>query len=137
MPPTSPSDGGTSPPSEPGATVIPLSAVGALADISMVEFFLGMALSRRAPQSLGELAAELSVWFDRPVRARALKAPLEAMLGRGWVAPGTGTYTLSDAGTAALTPFTHALVRMLDGGRRLIDLAVFMSLIKEFERSGS
>ena len=136
MPPTSPSDGGTSPPSEPGATVIPLSVVGALADISMVEFFLGMALSRRAPQSLGELAGELSVWFDRPVRARALKAPLEAMLGRGWVPPGAGTYTLSEAGTAALTPFTHALVRMLDGGRRLLDVAVFMSLIKEFERSG-
>ncbi|MBS0475170.1 MAG: hypothetical protein JSR28_08475 [Proteobacteria bacterium] len=116
---------------------MPLSAVGALADISMVEFFLGMALSRRAPQGVGELAAELSVWFDRPVRARALKGPLDAMLGRGWVAQGCGTYTLSETGTAALTPFTHALVRMLDGGRRLLDLAVFMSLIKEFERSGS
>lgn len=137
MPPTSRNGGGTSPPSAPGATVIPLSAVGALADISMVEFFLGMALSRRAPQSSGELAAEVSVWFDRPVRARALKAPLEAMLGRGWVAPDAETYTLSEAGTAALTPFTHALVRMLDGGRRLLDLAVSMSLIKEFERSGS
>ncbi|MFQ3896858.1 hypothetical protein [Sphingobium sp. R-7] len=137
MPPTSRNGGGTSPPSAPGATVIPLSAVGALADISMVEFFLGMALSRRAPQSSGELAAELSVWFDRPVRARALNGPLDAMLGRGWVAPDAGTYTLSEAGTAALTPFTHALVRMLDGGRRLLDLAVFMSLIKEFERSGS
>ena len=137
MPPTSRNGGGASPPSEPGAKIVPLSAVGALADMSMVEFCLGMALSRRAPQSSGELAAELSVWFDRQVRARALKAPLEAMLGRGWIAPGTGTYTLSEAGTAALTPFTHALVRMLDGGRRLLDLAVFMSLIKEFERSGS
>ncbi|WP_214647788.1 hypothetical protein [Novosphingobium aerophilum] len=125
------------PPSEPGATVIPLSAVGALADMSVVEFCLGMALSRRAPQSAGELAAELSAWFDRQVRSRAIKAPLEAMLGRGWVAHGCGTYTLSETGTAALTPFTHALVRMLDGGRRLLDLAVFMSLIKEFERSGS
>lgn len=137
MPPTSRNGGGTMPPSAPGATVIPLSAVGALTDISMVEFFLGMALSRRAPQSVGELAAELSAWFDRPVRARALKAPLDAMLGRGWIALGAGIYTLSEAGTAALTPFTHALVRMLDGGRRLLDLAVFMSLIKEFERSGS
>lgn len=137
MPPTSRNGGGRMPPSRPGATVVPLSAVGVLADMSMVEFCLGMALSRRAPQSAGELAAEVSAWFDRPVRARSLKAPLEAMLGRGWLAPDAGTYTLSDAGTAALTPFTHALVRMLDGGRRLLDLAVFMSLIKEFERSGS
>lgn len=137
MPPTSRNGGGTSPPSEPGATVVPLGAVGALADLSVVEFCLGMALARRAPQSASDLAAELSAWFDRPVRARALRAPLEAMLGRGWVAPDAGTYTLSEAGTAALTPFTHALVRMLDGGRRLLDLAVFMSLIKEFERSGS
>lgn len=137
MPPTSRNAAGTSPPSEPGAKVVPLSAFGAIADMSMVEFCLGIALSRRAPQSAGELATEVSAWFDRPVRARALKAPLEAMLGRGWVAPDAETYTLSEAGTAALTPFTHALVRMLDGGRRLLDLAVFMSLIKEFERSGS
>ncbi|SLK08119.1 hypothetical protein SAMN06295987_107124 [Novosphingobium mathurense] len=137
MPPTSRNGGGRMPPSAPGATVVPLSAVGALADMSMVEFCLGMALARRAPQSAGELAAEVSAWFDRPVRPRALNAPLDAMLGRGWVAPGAGTYTLSEAGLAALTPFTHALVRMLDGGRRLLDLAVFMSLIKDFERSGS
>ena len=137
MPPTSRNGGGSSPPSAPGAKVVPLSAFGAIADMSMVEFCLGMALSRRAPQSAGELAAEVSAWFDRPVRSRAIKAPLEAMLGRGWVAPDAETYTLSEAGTAALTPFTHALVRMLDGGRRLLDLAVFMSLIKEFERSGS
>lgn len=33
--------------------------------------------------------------------------------------------------------FYSALVRMLDGERRLLDVAVFMSLIKEFERSGA
>ena len=48
-----------------------------------------------------------------------------------------GTYTLSETGTEALRGFYSALVRMLDGGRRLLDVAVFMSLIKEFERSGS
>ena len=70
----------------------------------------------------------------------ARKSVVSGRLGpsaRGWASLEAGTYTLSEAGAAALTPFTHALVRMLDGGRRLLDLAVFMSLIKEFERSGS
>jgi hypothetical protein len=48
-----------------------------------------------------------------------------------------GTYTIAEAGSEALSGFYSALVRLLDGGRRLLDVAVFMSLIKEFERSGS
>ena len=137
MLPTSREGEGPAPSSRPTGHVVALNAVGALADMSVVEFCLGMALARRSPQTTGELAAEISLWFDRRVRAPTLKTPLEALLGRGWVAFDAGVYCLSEAGTAALTPFTHALVRMLDGGRRLLDVAVFMSLIKEFERSGS
>ena len=62
---------------------------------------------------------------------------LQALLGRDWAALDVGAYSSREAVSYALIHFTHALVRMLDGDRHLLDLAVFTSLIKEFERSGS
>ena len=120
-----------------GARVVALSDVGAPTDMTVLEFCVGMALARRGSLTAREIAGEISTWLDKPVRCRALNSQLKAIAARGWARLEAGTYTLSEAGTEALRGFYSALVRMLDGGRRLLDVAVFMSLIKEFERSGS
>ena len=119
------------------ARVVALSDVGVTADMTVLEFCVGMALARRGSLTAREIAGEVSTWLDKPVRCRALNGQLKAMAARDWASLEAGTYTLSEAGSEALRGFYSALVRMLDGGRRLLDVAVFMSLIKEFERSGS
>ena len=119
------------------AHVISLSDVGVATDMTGLEFCVGMALARRGSLTAREIADEVSTWLDKPVRCRALSGQLKAIAARGWASLEAGTYTLSETGTEALRGFYSALVRMLDGGRRLLDVAVFMSLIKEFERSGS
>lgn len=120
-----------------GASVVALSDVGVAIDMTVLEFCVGMALARRGSLTAREIAGEVSTWLNRPVRCQALGGQLKAISARGWASLEAGTYTLSEAGTEALRGFYSALVRMLDGGRRLLDVAVFMSLIKEFERSGS
>jgi hypothetical protein len=119
------------------ARVVALSDVGAVIDMTVLEFCVGMALARRGSLTAREIAGEVSIWLDKPVRCRVLNGQLRAIAARGWASLEAGTYTLSEAGIEALRGFYSALVRMLDGGRRLLDIAVFMSLIKEFERSGS
>jgi hypothetical protein len=140
MPRTSPEPGRNRPKHAampPTASVVTLSDFGAVADISVLEFCVGMALARHGPLTAREVAAELSLWLGKPVPSRALQRQLKALSSRGWARLDAGTYTLLEVGSEALRGFYSALVRMLDGGRRLLDVAVFMSLIKEFERSGS
>jgi hypothetical protein len=136
MPRTSP-ELDRNPVPELGARVVAFGAYDAAPDLTVLEFCIGMALARKGPLTARGIAAEISAWFDHPVRARSLSAQLDAIVGRGWARLEAGTYTIADAGSEALSGFYCALVRLLDGGRRLLDVAVFMSLVKEFERSGS
>ncbi|MGE8134898.1 hypothetical protein ACQKO5_14945 [Novosphingobium subterraneum] len=136
MPRTSP-EPARNPVPESGARVVAFGAYDAAPDLTVLEFCVGMALARKGPLTARGIAAEISAWFDHPVRARSLSAQLDAIVRRGWARLEAGTYTIADAGSEALSGFYCALVRLLDGGRRLLDLGVFMSLIKEFERSGS
>jgi hypothetical protein len=106
--------------------------------MTVLEFCVGMALARKGPLTASGIAAEISAWFDHPVRARSLGAQLDAIVRRGAGRGSRREPTRSPKPEARrCRGFYCALVRLLDGGRRLLDVAVFMSLIKEFERSGS
>ncbi len=136
MPRTSPDPDRNAVP-EGSARVVAFGAYDAAPDLTVLEFCVGMALARKGPLTARGIAAEISTWFDHPVRARSLRTQLEAVVRRGWARLEEGIYTIAEAGSEALSGFYCALVRLLDGGRRLLDVAVFMSLVKEFERSGS
>jgi hypothetical protein len=84
-----------------------------------------------------EAAAELPLWLSRQAGPFArTSTPIEGAFLEAGARLDAGTYTLPKVDAQALRG-RSALVRMLDGGRRLLDVAVFMSLVKEFERSGS
>jgi len=129
MPRTSP-ESGRHPVPEGGARVVAFGAYDAAPDLTVLEFY-----GIRDIGVTGVQTCALPIYH--PVRARSLGAQLDAMVRRGWARLEAGTYTIAEAGSEALSGFYCALVRLLDGGRRLLDVAVFMSLIKEFERSGS
>ena len=111
--------------------------VGALPDISLLEFCLGKALSRCSPLGPGELAGELAHWFESSVRVSALQAPLKSLADRGWAALGTEGWSLLDKGHGELNHFDHALVRAFGVDNLVGELAMLMKLIKVLERSGS
>ena len=117
--------------------IVNLGKQGIAADMTVVEFLVGMALTRGGAMSPRDLAHAVSAWLGKPVRSAALGPALAALKARGWVHCAAGTYTIGEEGIEALRGFYSAIVRMLDGGRRLLDVAVFLSLIKEFERNGS
>lgn len=106
-------------------------------DMSVVEFLVGMALARRGPMTPTAIAREVSSWLGKELRVAELRPALLGIARQRWASAEAGSYTLTEEGADALRGHYVALVRMLDGGRRLLDVAVFLSLIKEFERSGS
>jgi hypothetical protein len=83
MPRTSP-ESGRHPVPEGGARVVAFGAYDAAPDLTVLEFCVGMALARKGPLTASGIAAEISAWFDHPVRARSLGAQLDAMVRRGW-----------------------------------------------------
>lgn len=115
--------------------IVTLGKRGIAADMTVVEFLVGMALTRGGAMSPRDLAHAVSAWLGKPVRSAALGPALAALKARGWVHCAAGTYTICEEGIEALRGFYSAIVRMLDGGRRLLDVAVFLSLIKAFERN--
>jgi hypothetical protein len=115
------------------ASILTLGHHGIAADMSVAEFLVGMALCRRGASNARVVAAEVSAWLDRPVRSGELAPALARLATRGWAEQTGGAYTINEDGTEALRGFYVAMVRMLDGGRRLLDVAVFMSFIQQFE----
>lgn len=83
--------------------VVHLDGYGAPPDMTVLEFCAGMALARNGPLTARGIAAEISVWLGRPIRAGALRQQLGTLVRRGWAQIGkAGTYSLADAGTDAL-----------------------------------
>lgn len=126
----------SSPGSDPAKLVV-LGHHALAADMTVAEFLAGMALARQGPLSSTAIAREVSSWLGKELRVAELRLVLLGLAQRQWALVDAGTYTLTEAGIEALRGPYAALVRMLDGGRRLLDVAVFLSLIKEFERSGT
>jgi hypothetical protein len=135
MPRTSP-ESGRHPVPEGGARVSACGAYDAAPDMTVLEFASAWRSPAGPAHRARDRGRDLGLARQAGPRARlgASSRPFRRGAGRG---SRPGTYTLSEAGSEALRGFYSALVRMLDGGRRLLDVAVFMSLIKEFERSGS
>ena len=103
------------------------------ADMSVMEFFVGMALCRKGPLSSGQVAQDVSRWFDSSVGAVELVGPLRSVVDRGWARFEQGIYWILDEGVHAVRGFYVAMVRLLDGGRGLLDVAVMLSVVREFE----
>lgn len=104
-----------------------------VSDMSVMEFFIGMALCRRGPLSGAQLAHDVSRWFDGPIGMLDLNGPLDVIVGRGWVRFEQGLFWVCDEGIEAVRGFYVGMVRLLDGGRGLLDVAVMLSLVREFE----
>lgn len=114
-------------------TVLPFGKACVLPDMTVLEFLAGMALARKGPSSLARAAGDVALWFDSSIEPEQLMPPLIALVGRGWADSERSLFQVTPAGCDALRGFFVAMVRMLDAGRGLLDVAVLTSIVREFE----
>ena len=115
--------------------LVTLGRHGLIPDMSVIEFLVGMALCRSGPSTSTAIAGEVSGWLDCKVRVAELQPSLTSITSRGWVHLDAGTYVIADTGIEAVKGFYAAVIRLLDRGQRFLDVGVFMSIMKDFERS--
>lgn len=108
---------------------------GLVPDMSVIEFLVGMALCRCGPCSSTVIAREVSGWLDCKLRVAELAPSLASVTARGWVRVDAGIYAIADSGSEAVKGVYAAVIRLLDRGQRFLDVGVFMSIMKDFERS--
>lgn len=102
-------------------------------DMTVMEFFVSMALCRKGPLSAPQVAGDVSRWFDGPVAPSDLRVPLFTIVERGWARLEQGLYWICEEGIEAVRGFYVGMVRLLDGGRGLLDVAVMLSVVRWFE----
>lgn len=116
-------------------SLITLGQHGLIPEMSVIEFLVGVALCRCGPANSTVIASEISGWLDCKVRVAELRPSLASMTARGWVRLDAGNYAISEIGSEAVKGVYAAVIRLLDRGQRFLDVGVFMSIMKDFERS--
>lgn len=106
-------------------------------DFPVIDFLVGMALCRCGPSTSSSIAGQVSDWLDCKVRAAHLGRALDGLVGRDWVALEAGRYAITQNGIDAVKGVYAAMIRLLDRGQRFLDVGVFMSIMKDFERSAN
>ncbi|BBE00176.1 hypothetical protein SAMIE_2000620 (plasmid) [Sphingobium amiense] len=87
------------------------------------------AFRARTPIRASEIFAVMHGWFgDMPADQVALLVP--GMVSRGWLTPVGEAVKASEQGRRAARPLVEGIIRMLDQGTRLIDVALMMSVLR-------
>ncbi|NIJ67230.1 hypothetical protein FHR20_004212 [Sphingomonas leidyi] len=83
----------------------------------------------RAP-GLEEICHVIGEWFECAVDPTSAAAPIEHMLANRWVAEESHCFRATEEGRSAARPLMNGIIRMLDQGTRLIDVALMMSVLR-------
>jgi hypothetical protein len=83
-----------------------------------------------APLLHDDVRKEVSLWFERMVAPADLKACVDHMLARGWLLQSGERLRPSNEGRALARPLPNGLIRMLDQGTRLLDVALMLSVLR-------
>lgn len=110
-----------------------VSAGGWPVDMEMTVFELAafLCLYRAGePMRPEEIRTVLSGWFERTVTLQAVSRPLGNMIARGWLIGSPDRMRPSNAGREVARPLLGGIIRMLDQGTRLIDVALMLSVLR-------
>tara|TARA_B100000378_G_scaffold175380_1_gene141480 strand:- start:4548 stop:4937 length:390 start_codon:yes stop_codon:yes gene_type:complete len=81
----------------------------------------------REPMRLGEILRIIQTWFEG---VGQVATPTRRMVQCGWLIPVGDRLKASRQGRDAARPLMEGLIRMLDQGTRLIDVALMMSVLR-------
>lgn len=84
----------------------------------------------RQPLCIEEMCAVLAGRFECAVPAQCAAAPVARMVSRGWLIRTADQLKASNAGREVARPLLDGIIRMLDQGTRLIDVAQMMSVLR-------
>jgi hypothetical protein len=84
----------------------------------------------RRPPRVEEICQVIGAWFECVVDPPVAAAPIENMLANRWVAEESHCFRATEEGRRAARPLMNGIIRMLDQGTRLIDVALMMSVLR-------
>ncbi|NJB99976.1 hypothetical protein GGR89_004325 [Sphingomonas trueperi] len=96
----------------------------------MDQFFQGRPYRAGQPRRVEDICKVIGGWFECVVDPPAAAAPIEHMLANRWVAEKGHGLCATEEGRRAARPLMSGMVRMLDHGTRLIDVALMMSVLR-------
>ena len=82
------------------------------------------------PLLADDVRKDVSLWFERMVAPADLRLCLDHMLSRGWLLQSGERLRASNEGRTMARPLMNGLIRMLDQGTRLLDVALMLSVLR-------
>jgi len=99
--------------------------------MTVLELALFMCIYRaRRPLLVPEISALISEWFGVVIAPAAISAPVTRMIAEAWLVPDAGKVNVCAKGRDAARPLMEGIIRMLDQGTRLIDVALMLSVLR-------
>lgn len=106
-----------------------------LAEMTVFEFLAGMVLCRLGSSTSTVVADEVSRWTERSVPVAEIYPSLTMLVERGWASLEAGIYSILQSGMDAIAAFYAISLRVLDRGQKLLDVGLFMSIMKTQEET--
>jgi len=116
-------------------TSISINPHNLVAEMTVFEFLAGMVLCRFGASTSTGVATEVSRWTERSVPVAEIYPTLTRLVTRGWAHLEAGNYTILQAGIDAISSFYAISLRVLDRGHKLLDVGLFLSIMKKAEES--
>lgn len=100
-------------------------------DMSVMDLAVFMRVHRAGVVgSAGDVSATISRWFQCDVDPSAVETRMRGMVGKGWLARGNRGFRATLDGRRRGRLHLRGLVRMMDQGTKMLDVAVVMSVLK-------
>ena len=91
--------------------------------------FMCVFRARRAP-NVDEICQAIGVWFECVVEPSSASTSIANMLANHWISQDCQCFRATEEGRRAARPLMNGVIRMLDQGTRLIDVALMMSVLR-------
>ena len=99
--------------------------------MTVFELAIYIAVHRAAqPVEAHALSTVLEEWFEQLIEVDDLSAATTGMVSRGWLVPLGDGFGAAEPGRQATRPLVNGVIRMLDHGTRLLDVALMMSVLR-------
>ena len=84
----------------------------------------------RSPMRAQDIHHAVGQWFDCGIPGETLADSVGHMTGRGWLIKCGDRFRASIQGRDMARPLMNGIIRMLDQGTRLLDVALMMSVLQ-------
>jgi hypothetical protein len=99
--------------------------------MTVFELAIYIAIHRsKQPVATEVVSRMLEGWFEQLVEPGAVSAATTGMVRRGWLLPLGDGFRATEPGRQVTRSLINGVIRMLDQGTRLIDVALMMSVLR-------